>query len=88
LKLTQVSCPNKFELMGITGVNPARVLGNEFLENTVFKLGSTWTVLQSSYTTSNTDSNNVGSPAVSDGDLSPSGEQTRENDTNNPENRI
>lgn len=88
LQLSQASTPNKFEMMATTGVNPTRLLGNDFMENSVFEIGKTWTVLQSSYTTSGDKESEGGAPELDTGDISSAGETTRENDTNNPDNRV
>lgn len=88
LKLAQASIPNKGMLLAANGINTAKMLGNSFTEQ-IFKedIFDKWEVLKTSYTTSNGDSEG-GAPQKADGDLTPSGEITKENDTNDPDNRI
>ena len=88
LKLAQASFPIKEEVLSAIGVNTAKMLGNSFKEQ-VFKedIFDKWEVLKTSYTTAS-DGSEGGRPQKADGDLTPSGEQTKENDTNNPDNRI
>lgn len=89
LKLSQASMPNKTRLCAASGISPAAMLGNTIVENTIFKdIFDMWQPLKSSYTSSSDSSDEGGAPTKSDGDLSASGEVTRENDTNNPDNRI
>ena len=88
LKLAQASLPVKSELLAAAGINTSKMLGNTFAEQ-IFKenIYDKWEVLKTSYTTSNGDSEG-GRPQKADGDLSSSGEATRENNTNDPDNRI
>ena len=89
LKLSQASMPNKTRLCAASGISPTAMLGNTIMENAVFKdIFDMWQPLKSSYTSSSDSSDEGGAPTKSDGDLSASGEVTRENDTNNPDNRI
>lgn len=89
LTLAQASTPNKERLCAACGMSPSAVMGNILHEGKMFKdLFDLLTPLQSSYTTSGNQSDDGGRPAKDDGDLSASGETTRENDTNNPDNRI
>jgi hypothetical protein len=63
------------------------MIGNSILENDIFSdVFNNWQVLKTSYTQSSS-SSDVGRPTSADEDLSASGEVTRENDTNNPDNR-
>ncbi len=88
-KLTQASFPNKFEVMAIKGVNPARLLGNDFVENTIFSLGENWTVLKSSYTESGSSSDiKGGRPESKDTEITKGTETQRANDSNKTENRV
>ena len=87
LKFTQASFPNKFEVMATKGVNPARVIGNGFIENTVLKLGQDWTVLQSAYTTAGGTSEG-GRPEMDDTKVTEGTEQQKANESNKTENRI
>lgn len=88
LKLAQASLPVKNELLAAAGINTSKMLGNSFTEQ-IFKedIYDKWEVLKTSYTTSNNGSEG-GAPQKADGDLTPSGERTKENDTNDPDNRI
>lgn len=89
LKLAQASMPNKARLCAASGFSPSAMLGNTIVENIVFKnIFDMWNPLKSSYTTSGDDSDEGGAPTKDIGDLSASGERTKENDTNNPDNRI
>lgn len=89
LKLAQASLPNKMKLCSAIGMSPAAMLGNTFIEDIALKdIFDKWNPLRSSYTESGDSGNNGGRPTMDDGDLSASGETTRENDTNNPDNRI
>lgn len=87
LKLSQASLPNKARLCAASGLSPSAMLGNTIIENTIFKdVLDMWQPLKSSYTSSDS-TDGSGRPEKDIGSLSPSGEQTKENDTNNPENR-
>lgn len=86
-KLAQASFPNKFEVMATKGVNPARVIGNDLIENTIFKLGENWTVLKTAYTSSNKKSEGGREP-MEDTDISEITQTTRDNDDNDPDNRV
>ena len=86
-KLAQSSFPNKFEVMATKGVNPARVLGNDYVENTLFKLGENWTVLKTAYTGANEDKQG-GRPESSDTEITKGTETQRANDSNKTENRV
>ena len=88
LKIAQNGIPNKTKLVSANGMSPSVMIGNSVIENEILAdMFNNWTVLQTSYTQSG-DSNDVGRPTADDGDLSASGEVTRENDTNLPENRV
>ena len=88
LKLAQASFPVKAEVLAAAGINTSKMLGNSFTEQ-IFKedIFDKWEVLKTSYTTASGDSEG-GRPQKADGDLSSSGEATRENNTNDPDNRI
>lgn len=89
LKLSQASMPNKTRLCASCGISPTAMLGNTVIENTVFKdIFDMWQPLRSSYTESGNSDNEGGRPTKDTGDLSASGEVTKENDTNNPDNRV
>lgn len=87
LKLAQASIPNKQRVCASIGMSPGSMFGNIVMEQDVFKdIFDMMQPLKSSYTQSG-ESENTGRPQVPDEDLSPSGEETREGDGNNPENR-
>lgn len=91
LKLAQISAPNKARLLAANGINTAKLLGNSYMENTILAdIFSSWTPLQSSYTMSkNSDvTDKGGAPTKKDEDLSPAGEQTRQNGDNDDGNRV
>lgn len=88
-KLAQASFPNKFEVMASKGVNPARVIGNDFIENTIFKLGQNWTVLKTAYTDSNENKDSEGGrPEMDETEISKDTETQKANDSNKTENRV
>lgn len=88
LKLAQASVPNKEKLCAACGISSPAVIGNILHEGKMFKdIFDLLTPLQSSYTTSGNQSSDGGRPTKDDDDLSASGETTRENDTNSPDNR-
>lgn len=89
LKLAQVSVPNKGRLLAADGINTSKLLGNTLLENTILSdIFSSWTPLQSTFTTNGADINDKGGrPQSSEEDLTESGIQTREDDENNKANR-
>lgn len=87
LKMAQNGIPNKGRLCAANGLSPVFMIGNSILENDIFSdVFNNWQVLKTSYTQSSS-SSDVGRPTSADEDLSASGEVTRENDTNNPDNR-
>lgn len=90
LQMAQNGLPNKSRLCAINGLSPAVMIGNSIVENQVFgDLFDSWQPMKTSYTQSGDSSNNDGGrPEMDDGDLSASGEVTKENDTNDPDNRI
>lgn|GEM_PF-4401983 len=81
LKMANASTPNKSRLMSSIGFNPSRRLGNEYMENAIFNIGSEWTILKSSHTTSNS-SADVGAPEMDDNELSDAGQDTRDSGAN------
>ena len=86
LQMSQNGIPNKSRLCASNGLPPAVMLGNSIMENNIFDdVFSNWKVLQTSYT--QTSDSEVGRPEMSDGDLSDSGEVSRENDSNDKDNR-
>lgn len=88
LKLAQASTPNKFKLCAASGMSPTALLGNTSIENAFTDVFNMWNPLKSSYTSSSNNFDKSGAPMKSDVELSPQGEQTRENDENLKDNRI
>lgn len=90
LKLSQASCPTKVEMLATRGHNPARMLGNEIVENIVFELGNIWTPLKTSYTQSadSENSENNGRPSMDETEISDSTQVVQDNDSNDPDNRV
>lgn len=81
LKLAQASTPNKGLLLAANGINSSKMIGNSYMENNVLRdIFEEWVPLSTSYTQSG--DNNAGKPESEETDLKPSGEQTRENDSN------
>ncbi len=89
LKLAQASLPNKMKLCSAAGISPAAILGNTMIENVVFKdIFDSWSPLRSSYTESEKSGNEGGRPPKSETEISDITQNTRNNDGNNPDNRI
>ena len=88
LKLAQASLPVKGTLLAATGVNTAKMLGNSFTEQ-MFKedIFDKWEVLKTSYTTAN-DGAESGAPMKDETEISDITQKTRDNDSNNPDNRV
>lgn len=87
LKLAQASLPNKQRVCAAIGMSPGSMIGNIVMEQNVFKdIFDLMTPLKSSYTESSS-SESTGRPEIDDGDLSASGEVSRNNDTNLSDNR-
>lgn len=88
LQMAQNGIPNKSRLCAANGLSPAVMIGNSIVENQILgDIFSGWIPLQTSFTQSS-NSDKGGRPMSDDGDLSNSGEVTRDNDTNDPDNRI
>lgn len=90
LKDAQASLPNKSRLCAAKGITPDKMFGNAYVENNILALGSDWTVLQTSYTTSgdNTGDSSGGAPAKSEDSISSITEIGNKNDSNDPDNRV
>ena len=70
----------------MNNLSPSVMLGNSILENQVFfDIFNNWQPMKTSYTQSN---NTGGRPEKEIENLTPSGENSKENDTNNADNRI
>ena len=89
LKMAQNGLPNKFKLAAVNGMSPVTVLGNSYVENDLFSdLFGSWQPLKTSYTQSGDSGDEGGRPTIDDGDLSTTGENARDNDTNDKDNRV
>ena len=77
--------PVKLKLNSALGQSPSSSLHMEFLENSVLNIVEKWKPLSSSFQTNPNDEG--GNPGVGDDNLSPEGQKSIDNDTNNPENR-
>jgi hypothetical protein len=85
LSMAQNGLPNKFRLCAANGISPAKVIGNTYVETKLFgDMLSSWCPLQTSYTQS---SDEAGRPTEDETDLTASGQQTRDNESNDPANR-
>lgn len=84
-QLTQgatLGLPVKTKLAGVVGQStPLETAGLTFLENDILALHENWIPLSTSYTQSGTEDEG-GRPEADDGELSETGESTRENDGN------
>jgi hypothetical protein len=80
LKAAQFGMPVKNALAASVGLTPSSMSSMAFLENDVLNLSATLQPLASSHTQSGKDG--TGAPSKKDGDLSESGEKTKENDGN------
>lgn len=88
LSLAQNGIPNKTRLCAVNNISPVEMLGNSLIENELFgNVFNNWSVLQTSYTQSSGSSDEGGRPAMDETDLSDSGSNTRDNDTNDKANR-
>ena len=86
LQMAQNGIPNKSRLCAVNNLSPSVMLGNSILENQVFfDIFNNWQPMKTSYTQSN---NTGGRPEKEIENLTPSGENSKENDTNNADNRI
>ena len=87
LQMAQVSIPNKLELCASLGITPAKLLGNQRIENEILELGVGWNPLKTSYTSSSEDITDEGGRPVQE-EVTEVTEVGRENDSNDPDNRI
>lgn len=89
LKLSQASLPNKMKLCSAAGISPAAMLGNTMTENIIFKdIFDSWNPLRSSYTESIDSDDKGGRPSKTETEISDITQKTRDNDNNDPNNRI
>lgn len=87
LQLAQVSIPNKMQLCASIGITPAKLLGNQRVENEILQLGVDWNPLKTSYTTSSNDVTNEGGRPVQE-EVTEVTEVGRDNGSNDPDNRV
>lgn len=89
LKLAQASIVNKSKLAASSGINPAKMLGNTVLENSILgDIFDSWHPLKSSYTQSESDSDKGGRPMMDETEISKATDVQRDNDSNETDNRI
>ena len=75
------------ELAAVNGMNPAKLLGNSITEQMFQEdIFDKWEVLKTSYTSS--DNSKGGRPSMDETEISSTTEQTRQNDGNDPDNRM
>jgi hypothetical protein len=83
LKQSQSGAVNKFALEAARGSDPCTLIGQHYAENVVFReMFDNLMVPPTSHTQSN-----GGRPKKDEADLTDAGTQSRDDDTNNPENR-
>lgn len=89
LKLAQASLPVKGSLLASVGINTSKMLGNSFTEQ-IFKeaIFDKWEVLKTSYTTSSDGYDEGGRPMMNETDIADSTDTQRQNDSNDPDNRV
>ncbi len=89
LKLAQSSVVNKGLLAAANGINPAKMIGNSYMENVVLNdVFDSWKPLQSSYTQSSNSLNESGRPELDETEIAEVTNTQRENGSNKRENRI
>lgn len=89
LKLAQASVANKSKLAASSGINPAKMLGNTVLENSILgDIFDSWQPLRSSYTESGTLNDQGGRPEMDETEISEITDIQRGNDSNKTDNRI
>ena len=88
--MAQNGLPNKSRLCAINGLSPAVMIGNSIVENQVFgDLFDSWQPMKTSYTQSGDSSNNDGGrPEMDDTEISEVTQTGRDNESNDPDNRI
>ena len=88
LSAAQNGIPNKTRLCAANGLSPAVMLGNSLVENDILAdVFDGFKPLKTSYT-QGAENDEGGRPEMDEADLSSSGERTKENDTNDRDNRI
>ena len=84
LRQTQSGAINKFDLEAARGKDPCTLIGQSFVENVVYRnIFMNLIVPPTSHTQSS-----AGRPKQSEDSLTDSGAQARDDDTNNPDNRV
>jgi len=77
LKACQFGIPLKTKLGAALGLSPARLIGEDYLENIALKLGERWTTLKSTHT-GDTGIGDRGRPLMEIENLTPAGLESRE----------
>ena len=89
LKLAQNRVPNKTRLCVASNISPAEMLGNSIIENELFKdVFDNWQPMKTSYVMSGDSDNEGGRPTMDESEISEITQNTRDNDSNNPDNRV
>lgn len=83
LQGSQMSVPVKTLYTASLGLQPAEILGLNYLENKILNTQENWQPLNSSHTQSSVTGNSVGRPKKDTEDLTDAGETTRIRDDNN-----
>lgn len=84
LTLAQMSVPVKSHLAACSGLSPLELITSSYLENEILDFESNWKPLSSTHTQS---SSEIGRDEKSDGELSESGQETRDRGTNDDRER-
>lgn len=79
--------PVKMMYSASLGLTPSSTLNMTILENDVLKITKNWIPLKSSHTQSGDSDGDGGKPQSSEDELDDTGQQARDNDVNNPDNR-
>ena len=88
LQMAQNGLPNKSRLCAINGLSPAVMIGNSIVENQVLgDLFDSWQPMKTSYTQSSNDDKG-GRPEMDDTEISEVTQTGRDNESNDPNNRI
>ena len=88
LQMAQNGLPNKSRLCAINGLSPAVMIGNSIVENQVLgDLFDSWQPMKTSYTQSSSDDKG-GRPQMDDTEISEVTQTGRDNESNDPDNRI
>ena len=87
--MAQNGLPNKSRLCAINGLSPAVMIGNSIVENQVLgDLFDSWQPMKTSYVMSADSSDEGGRPEMDDTEISDVTQTGRDNESNDPDNRI